>query len=138
MVDPGRVAALLERVGAEVKAIRQSTERPDEDLHSDNDALPAMKYRLVVAIETTIDIADHIIASEGMRPAQSFADSFAALEEGGWVDGDLAGALQEAARFRNLLVHQYADVDDDRVVETARTRLNDLETYCTTIARRLA
>ena len=30
---------------------------------SDEDALPAVKYRLVVAIEAAIDVADHIIAS---------------------------------------------------------------------------
>lgn len=37
MVDPGRVVALLERLGTEVKAIRQAAARPDEVLHSDDD-----------------------------------------------------------------------------------------------------
>ena len=44
-------------------------------------------------------------------------------------------ALQDMARFRNLLVHGYLNVDDERVVEILRTRLGDLETFRTSLAR---
>lgn len=85
-----------------------------------------------------MDTADHVIASEGLRQATSFADSFQSLEESGWLDAELAGSLQDAARFRNLLVHQYAVVDDTRVLATIRTRLDDLDHFATTIAGRIA
>lgn len=85
-----------------------------------------------MAIEPATDVADHVIASEGLRPATSFADSFRSLHEGGWIDAELA----EAAGFRNVLVHQYADVDDGRVVENLRTRLDDLDAYVRQIADR--
>lgn len=137
MVDSGRVVALLERVLAEVKALRRAAARGDDHLLSDDDALPAAKYRLLVAIEASIDAADHIIASEGLRPSQTLADSFASLADGGWISPDLARSLQDAARFRNLLVHQYADVDDRRVIELMRTRLADLDEYCAVISRGL-
>jgi len=42
---------------------------------------------------------------------------FAQLEEAGHLTADLADRLAAMARFRDLLVHGYADVDDDRVIE---------------------
>lgn len=59
-----------------------------------------------------------MIASEGLRASASFADVFVVLREAEYLSADLAQALQNAARFRNLLVHGYADVDDSRVIET--------------------
>lgn len=136
MVDAARVSALLGRIREEVDRLRDLAGRPDADLLDSVDALPAAKYRLIVAIEAATDVADHVIASEGLRPATSFADSFRSLREGGWLEADLADALADAARFRNLLVHGYAEVDDRRVIEIARTRLEDLEAFVGEIAAR--
>lgn len=137
MVDEPRVAALLQRIEDEVGALERSAARPDDELAEDVDALPAMKYRFIVAIEAATDVADHVIASEGLRPSTSFADSFTSLREAGWLQDDLSDRLADAARFRNLLVHQYAEVDDARLVEIARTRLVDLRDFVRAIARRV-
>jgi uncharacterized protein YutE (UPF0331/DUF86 family) len=39
------------------------------------------------------------------------------------------------ARFRNLLIHGYLRVDDRRVVEILRTRLDDLDAFRSQAAR---
>ncbi|HVR29233.1 MAG TPA: HepT-like ribonuclease domain-containing protein, partial [Thermoanaerobaculia bacterium] len=54
------------------------------------------------------------------------ADVFRSLRESGVIDGDLADRLEGMARFRNLLIHVYADVDDRRVHEFLQTDLEDL------------
>jgi uncharacterized protein YutE (UPF0331/DUF86 family) len=43
--------------------------------------------------------------------------------------------MAEVARFCNLLVHGYADVDDDRVVEIRHERLDDLATFRQQVAQ---
>lgn len=96
-----------------------------------------MKYRFIVAVEAAIDSCRHIVASEGLRAPTDFADAFAALGEGGFLPADLVPALQDMARFRNLLVHGYARVDDARVVEVLRTRLGDLEAFRRSVAARI-
>ena len=135
MVDPSRLAALLARVGEERRALRRLAELGDDVIFDAPDRLAAMKYRFVVAAEALIDAGQHVIASEGWVPPASFADVFARLAEHGVVDPDLGRRLQDLARFRNLLVHQYADVDDRRVVEIARTRLDDLSDAAAALAR---
>ncbi len=134
MVDPARLAALLRRITDEVGAIERLAALDDDELFGDPDRLPAMKYRFVVAIEAAIDAGQHIVASEDLTPPSTFAGVFASLVEGGVIDADLGGSAQDMARFRNLLVHGYADIDDRRVVEIARTRLDDLRNVASTLA----
>lgn len=47
-------------------------------------------------------------------------------------------ALQNMARFRNLLVHGYARVDDRRVIGVLQTRLPDLEAFRRSVAAKAA
>ncbi len=136
MVDPGRLTGLLDRIAAESQELRRLAERSSEELVEDAVAMPAAKYRLVVAIEAAIDAGEHIIAAEGLRASLSYADVFAVLAEAGWLGPALAQALQDAARFRNLLVHGYARVDDRRVVEALPGRLADLAAFRVAVASR--
>jgi uncharacterized protein YutE (UPF0331/DUF86 family) len=137
VVDAPRVAALLQRIREELSHLRRLGARDDGELFADPDAMAAAKYRLIVVIEAATDTADHVIAAEGLRPSTSFADSFRSLQEGGWLDAELADQLTDAARLRNVLVHQYADVDDRRVLEIIRTRLGDLDAFVSHMSRRL-
>ncbi len=135
MVDPGRVRSLLDRLAEELSHLRALAARDPAALLADPDLLAAVKYRSVVAIETCIDLAQHVIASEGLRAPAGFADAFTALGEAGFVGGDLIPALQSMARFRKLLVHGYLRVDDERVVEVLRARLGGLEAFGSQVAR---
>ena len=50
------------------------------------------------------------------------------------ADDDLLAAIK-SARFRNLLVHNYTKVDDTRVVEILRERVDNLALFRTALAR---
>ena len=135
MVDPGRLLALLDRLGDELVQLRRLAAMNDDELVADPEADPSVKYRLQVAIETSIDAAEHIIALTDMRVPATFADAFTVLGEREILsDPDLPSGSKDAARFRNLLVYRYAAIDDDRVREILRHRLDDLDTF----RRRLA
>ncbi|MGH8885671.1 MAG: HepT-like ribonuclease domain-containing protein [Egibacteraceae bacterium] len=45
----------------------------------------------------------------------------------GLIDAEVAATAADIARFRNLLVHGYAEVDDERVVTILITKLDDLD-----------
>jgi uncharacterized protein YutE (UPF0331/DUF86 family) len=57
------------------------------------------------------------------------------LGEAQMIEASLAENLRRMARFRNLIVHRYWDVDDQRVLEIARTQLGDLEQFLAAIGR---
>ncbi len=136
MVDLSRLLALLDRIAVETAALRGLSARPDVELHATSDALAAVKYRFVVAIEAAVDICRHVAASEGLRAPRDMRDSFLVLVEAGWLPDsvDLTGM----AGFRNVLVHGYAEVDDDLVRLVLRTRLDDLDAFRHAVAQRVA
>lgn len=135
MVDPLRVRTMLDRLGHEIAALRRLARRPTEELLDDDDLMAAVKYRFVVAIEVCIDVGRHVVASEGLRAPLDYADVFTVLSESGLVQPETAAELRDTARFRNLLVHGYAQVDDSRVIEILRTRMDDLEGFRGALAR---
>jgi uncharacterized protein YutE (UPF0331/DUF86 family) len=135
VVDPLRVRTLLDRLAAEVEALRRLGARSTGELLADEDLLAAVKYRFIIAIEVCIDVGRHVIASEGLRAPLDYADVFAVLADADLVDPAIAADLRDTARFRNLLVHNYTKVDDARVVEILRERVDDLALFRTALAR---
>jgi uncharacterized protein YutE (UPF0331/DUF86 family) len=135
VVDELRVRQMLDRLGAEIDALRRLGRRDADELLRDDDLLAAVKYRFIVAIEVCIDVGRHVVASEGLRAPLDYADVFAVLADAGLLDSAIAADLRDTARFRNLLVHGYAKVDDTRVVEILGERVDDLAAFRTALAR---
>jgi uncharacterized protein YutE (UPF0331/DUF86 family) len=135
VVDELRVRQMLDRLGEEIDALRRLGRRDAEELLHDDDLLAAVKYRFIVAIEVCIDIGRHVVASEGLRAPLDYADVFSVLAEAALLDSGAAADLRDTARFRNLLVHGYAKVDDTRVVEILRDRVDDLAAFRIALAR---
>lgn len=125
MVSAPRLQTLLDRIGQETRHLRRLSTMEDLDA----DLMAAVKYRFVVAIEASIDAARHLAVSTGLRAATDFADAFVVLGDANLLEPDLVERLKAMARFRNLLVHGYAVVDDARVVDVLRTRLGDLDDF---------
>lgn len=130
MVDEGRVARLLrgvdERVGRlDAARARLGGRAADQ---ADSVELDAVKYLFVTAIEGCVDVAHHIAASERWAAPDTNADAFRVLAGHRVVDVETASRMAGAVGFRNVLVHQYATVDDERVVAYL-SELDDLRAF---------
>ncbi|MDQ3738995.1 MAG: DUF86 domain-containing protein [Actinomycetota bacterium] len=125
MVDEQRVQRLLRRVLDDVDTLRSLGGAADP---SEPVRLGAIKYAFVTSIEGCVRVAQHLGASEGWRAPDSNAAAFDVLAEHGVVDTELGTRLSRAVGFRNLLVHQYADIDDRRVVGMLG-EVDDLESF---------
>ncbi len=135
MVDPARVRTLLDRLQEELTHLQRLAASPKTRTGNNPDILAAIKYRFVVAIETCIDVGQHIISSEGLRSPADFADVFVVLGETDFLTPDAVQPLQQMARFRNLLVHGYLRVDDSRVLEILSCNLGDFVRFRREIAK---
>jgi uncharacterized protein YutE (UPF0331/DUF86 family) len=125
MVDVERVRSLLRRLAGDLTDLEG--EDPDQ-LVADPRGLRAVKYSFVTAIEAAIDVAQHLCASEHWGTPATNADAFVLLGRHGAIEPDLAGRMAGAVGFRNVLVHEYAVVDDVRVV-AALGELDDLRAF---------
>lgn len=133
MVDPDRLRKLLGRIADRRERLARYAERDLSSYLGDEEAVAASKYLLITAIEDVLSVANHVIASEGWRSPADYADAFAVLREHHVLPRDLADRLAAMARFRNLLVHIYAEVDDARVHRFLREDLGDFEAFASAV-----
>ena len=110
---------------------------PKEQFLADQTVIDAAKYRLVVATEAAISICAHLAVRMADRAPDTYAQCFDVLAEAGILSVDLAQRMGNMARFRNLLVHGYGDVDDGRLWEFLQIDLNDLNEYLSQIGQAL-
>lgn len=89
----------------------------------------AGERQLQVAIQAAIDIGQYILSEKGMAAARDYADVFIHLADAGVLPPTFAARMAEMARFRNVLVHLYAEVDLDRVYSYIQNDLGDFETF---------
>ncbi len=91
-------------------------------------ALRSMTERaLQVAVEIVIDIAERIIAIEGAGPVPGAAAAIDRLVTLGVLES--AKPYSDMVGFRNLIVHQYEQVDPALVYELATRRLDDFRKF---------
>lgn len=132
MIDPGRVRAKLALLERYRRRLARLGETPQEAYLADHDF--EGRYAVQVAAQTCIDLANHVIASEGWAPATDFAESFTRLHEHAVIDSELAARLQALTRLRNLLVHVYAEVDDARIHRYLPQAVADLDAFARAVA----
>ncbi len=138
MVDARKARHLLALHRKYRRYLEDLASRSDEQLREDFAVMGGVQHCLLLAIETLLDLGSHVISSEGYPPPGSYADVFRVLRDEGVVEKDLAERLMAMARFRNVLVHAYAEVDEDRVLEILRTNLGDLDAFVATLRARFA
>jgi uncharacterized protein YutE (UPF0331/DUF86 family) len=94
-------------------------------------------FNLHLAIENCIDIAAHIISENGWGVPGSASEMVYLLEEKGIMDSALTEKMIKAVGLRNLIVHEYDNIDLKRLFATVRNDLTDLTAFIAAIFQKL-
>ena len=87
-----------------------------------------------LAAETCLDLAQHVIASEGFKTPARYPETLQILGEEGVLPRELARQMEEWAGLRNILVHLYLDVDYEELFTILTRKLNQLEAFAAALA----
>ena len=124
-----KVRKLTSEILEAVKRLEDFKKLSKEDFLSDPHKIGSAKYNFIVAIQSMIDLCNHIIAKNGYRTPEDYADTFRVLVENGVFDEEYTDTLIQMVRFRNRLVHIYWDVSDDEIYRILQTRLQDIQDF---------
>lgn len=119
----------VEEIKKAVNGLRSLASVGKDGFISDPNTCDAAKYRLILAIESAVSICNHIAARIGKKVPESYADCFLVLGDIGVISKGLSERLARMAKFRNLLVHLYWQVDDEKIFDIIQNDLQDLEEY---------
>ncbi len=127
MVSPEVVQKRLRLLEGYLKKLNKVRDSTNLDTFlADSDLQDIVERNLHQAIESVLDIGQHIIASSGWKPADEYADVFAILQRNGVISQTFLTRLAGMAGFRNLLVHEYAEIDHRQVFDVLQNHLQDL------------
>lgn len=133
----------IDKLYAKFRDIRDSVERLrlfgdislDEFL-KERDKQDIASFRLIVATEAAIDTCLHVAAKVLKEVPEEYAGCFQLLCDHDLIDRELSLRLAKMARFRNLLVHRYWEIDYARMYEIITgPDLDDLEEFIVQISR---
>jgi uncharacterized protein YutE (UPF0331/DUF86 family) len=126
-----KMSLILEDVAAMTRLSKLSREQYLED--SVNEAL-AERY-LERVIGRMIDINFHLITESGHAPPKDYHESFVRLGTLGVMTVDLAKEMAMAAGLRNRIVHEYDEIDPERVYEALPIAVRQIPVYLDHIQR---
>ena len=133
MVDKALLLRKLAVLEEYVGQIREYSTITSNQYVSDWKIQRIIERTLQIMIETCVDIAGHIISDRGYRIPKSYADTFRILYEENILESELFKTMEKMAKFRNIVVHNYDEVDPAIVVNILKSHLDDFLTYKDTI-----
>jgi len=134
LFNPDKITRLVSEMRKAVSRLKSLGSLERKSFLEDPDKIGSAKYHFVVAIESSIDICNHIISQNGYRAPEDYADTFQVLGEQGVFEEEFLKVLKDMARFRNRLTHLYWEVDDEQVYEILQSRLSDFKTFLDRVA----
>lgn len=132
--NPDKIAKLTSEMRKAINRLKSLKTLDKEAFLNDPDKIGSAKYHFIVAIESAIDICNHIISQNGYRSPEDYGDTFQILGEQGAFDKAFIDVLKEMARFRNRLIHLYWEVDSEQLYEILQLRLDDFKKFLDNIA----
>ena len=128
-IDKELVHGKIDIIERDITFLSTYKEKDESEFLSSYKDIQAIKYSLFEIIEASIDIASHIISAKGFQRAESYAEMFEILGKNDIIDTQLSKGLSNMARFRNVLVHGYAKIDNSKVLVFTKEKLIDVENF---------
>lgn len=99
------------------------------EIENNIDIKGAVERYLYLVTQSTIDLAESIIAQKKLRKPTTMAESFHILHEAGFISDELKQKLVQMTGFRNVIAHAYDDLDYDIVFDILHNGKKDISAF---------
>ena len=128
-MDKAVVLRKLSELGTYYGQIKEFADIIIDNYKNDWKTQRIVERTLQIMIETCTDIASHIISDRGMRPPTTYADTFRVLLENNIINSEMFATMEKMAKFRNVVVHQYEEVDAEILIVILKRHLKDFDRF---------
>lgn len=132
-MDDETEARIVEKVEFIREAVTVLSNKQDLEKSAyleDREQRAIVEREFQTALEACLDIAELLLKAASEDVPETNAEKFARLGEHGVLSTETTDAMQEAARFRNVLAHTYGhDIDDERVYRHLQNDLHWFPTF---------
>lgn len=135
MVRAEVIRRRVEKMSEELRILERLARYRQDEFLGDPERYGSAERFLQLAIEGLIDMGSHVIADEALGTVNQSRDIPRLFRENGYVDAELEDRWVRMIGFRNILVHDYLELDRRRVYEVLQSGLADLAALQRVFAR---
>ena len=133
MLRPDFVRRKLHLIAEDLERLARFRHDSLDDLHADEIRMAAVERLLERIVMRAIDVNEHLISElasgTGTMTRLTYRQTFTWLADFGVYDSDFAATFAASAGLRNILVHDYNDVDRAIVHGAIHSCLRDYPQY---------
>jgi len=132
MPDKDVVLAKVAAIQKCLRRIKHVTDL-DPDRLDELDTQDIFVLNLQRAIQSAIDLATHIVASEGLGISDTIGGNFVLLKHSKIITKSLSKKMQSMVGFRNIAIHNYQALDVNILKAILSKNLKDIEQFYTAV-----
>ncbi len=136
-VDRDRIRARLQAMRRLLDHLGSLGTVTPEQLDGDFAVRLQVERALSQVVTLATEINSHVVSRELGRAPTDLRGSFTDMAEAGWLDAELARNLRSSSGLRNVLVHEYVEVDLGIVAAAVPMALESFGAYLRAVAARL-
>jgi uncharacterized protein YutE (UPF0331/DUF86 family) len=82
-----------------------------------------------LAVQAVIDLAEAVIAYKNLRKPTTMSEAFYILNEEDIISAQLTEKMAKMVGFRNVMAHDYENINYDIVYEVLQNRIKEIEKF---------
>lgn len=129
MIDSDLVRRKLARLNMYLDKLKPIADNTYKEYISDFYMKTSTERLIQLIVECATDINSHVVLESGKRPPEDYTSSFLRAAESGLITYELANKLKGSGGMRNIIVHEYMDIDDKKIHKIIPTAILDYKKY---------
>jgi uncharacterized protein YutE (UPF0331/DUF86 family) len=127
MVNPEVIRRRLNKLDEYLSILNRLQRYSLAEFKADPERYGSAERFLQLSIEVVNDLGSHVIAEQRLGMIESYSDIPNLLADSGYLDEILHDKWIRIIGFRNILVHEYLELNRDIVHDVLQNRLGDLD-----------
>ncbi len=119
-MDKERILVKIDEMNQFIKELEAIAPESFEEYEENIEIKRACERLLQILIECTIDICMLLIKELKLGLPSEEEDIFEKLHKNGIISAEMKNILKKMKGFRNILVHRYAEINDEIVFENLK------------------
>lgn len=128
MVRPEIIRRRLQKLDEYLSVLERLQRYSEAEFLDEPEHYGATERFLQLSIETINDHAGHVVADEGWGVVDKARDLARLFRENDIIDSDIEQRWTQMIGFRNILVHDYTDIDRQIVYDVLQNKLGEIRT----------
>ncbi len=129
MIDADLIRRKLSRLNMYLDKLQPISKKSFKEYLSDAYLKYTAERLIQLIVECASDVNNHVAVETGQRPPEDYTSSFLRASEAGLISRELADRIKGSGGMRNIIVHEYMDIDDEKVYKTLPLALKDYKEY---------